>query len=300
MICWSSVVAQDKFSTILDQSTQSISSNFTDTSSSEYFAPRGSGIQAFVYDVVDRFVFPLLLIGSVLVVIVGLYDLMLSGKEEIEKWTKYIGYGALGIVVIQSAKFITSTYTGIIQSVVPSNSSNWSITFAQLAYEIYKQLLMPFIDIFMYIVIGVLFLILMVHVMRFVTSSDEDIAQKARSIVISNVIGIVVILLAKVMVESIYGKQSEIIANGTPADLGWIGSGVLGGADLTLVFGIVNYMLGFLGLVILILIIVQTYQLLFKPTDQDILKKIKSNLVYIVIGLGIIALAYVIVNFVLI
>jgi Type IV secretion system pilin len=168
---------------------------------------------------VDKFVFPLLIAASILTVVIGLYDIMISGKEDIEKGTKYIIFGVLGIVIIQSAKFITSTYIGIITKVVPYDNTSPTVNFAQSAYEIYNQLIMPFINVFMYAVIGTLFVILLVHVMRFITSSEEDVAAKAKSIMISNVVGIIVILLAKTMVETIYGKQETVIKSSAATNL---------------------------------------------------------------------------------
>jgi hypothetical protein len=161
----------------------------------------------------------LLIAASILTVVIGLYDLMFTGKEDIEKVTKYIIFGVLGIVIIQSAKFITSTYISIITEVVPYDNTSQTVNFAQSAYEIYNQLIMPFINVFMYVVIGMLFVILLVHVMRFITSSEEDVATKAKSIMISNVVGIIVILLAKTMVETIYGKQATVIKSSSATNL---------------------------------------------------------------------------------
>ncbi len=295
------LVAQEKFSDALNESTASIRGNFDDTATLTYYTPRWGWLIDFVYDVVDKFVFPLLIVASILTVIVGLYDIMFSSKEDIEKGMKYIIYGVLGIVVIQSAKFITSTYISIVEKVAPHNTV-WpgSLTFTQMAYELYNQLVMPFVNIFMYAVIGTLFVILLIHVMRFITSSEEDVAKKAKAIMISNVVGIIVILVSKTIVEAVYGKQSEVIKSTNPTELGSIGTWVLAGADFSLVFTIINYALWFLWLAILILIIIQTYQLLTNPTSEDLMKKIKNNMIYIFIGLAIIAFAYVIVNFVII
>jgi hypothetical protein len=303
------VVAQDKFTDALDKSTKLIQprleNNADYSSRTENNTLNGSansfgGTALFVIDIVDKFVFPLLIAASILTIVIGLYDLMFTGKEDIEKGTKYIIFGVLGIVIIQSAKFITSTYIGIVTKVVPSENTNQAINFAQSAYEIYNQLIMPFINVFMYVVIGVLFVILLVHVMRFITSSEEDVAAKAKSIMISNVVGIIVILLAKTMVETIYGKQETVIRSSAATNLWDIGTWVLAGADFTVVFSIINYVLGFLWFVILLVIIIQTYQLLVNPTSDELIKKTKTNLMYIVIGLAIIALAYVIVNFIII
>ncbi len=301
--------AQDKFTDALDKSTVLIKSNLennasyssrTSTNTLNNSANSFSGTALFIIDVVEKFVFPLLIAASILTVIIGLYDLMFSAKEDIEKGTKYIIFGVLGIIIIQSAKFITSTYISIITKVVPYDNASQTINFAQSAYEIYNQLIMPFINVFMYVVIGTLFVILLVHVMRFITSSEEDVATKAKSIMISNVVGIIVILLAKTMVETIYGKQETVIRSSAATNLWDIGTWVLAGADFTVVFSIVNYALGFLGFVILVIIIIQTYQLLVNPTSDELIKKTKTNLMYIVIGLAIIALAYVIVNFIIV
>ncbi len=300
--------AQDKFTDSLDKSTVLIKSNLeNDTaytiqwwSDLSNTASRFWGTATFVINVVEKFVFPLLIAASILTVIIGLYDLMFSDKEDIEKGTKYIIFGVLGIIIIQSAKFITSTYISIITKVVPYDNTSQTINFAQSAYEIYNQLVMPFINVFMYVVIGTLFVILLVHVMRFITSSEEDVAAKAKSIMISNIVGIIVILLAKTMVETIYGKQETVIRSSAATNLWDIGTWVLAGADFTVVFSIVNYALGFLWFVILVIIIIQTYQLLVNPTSDELIKKTKTNLMYIVIGLAIIALAYVIVNFIIV
>jgi len=157
---------------------------------------------------------------------------------------------------------------------------------------------MPFISIVMYIVLGVLFVLLMLQVIKMITSSDEDVTSKARAIIVSNIVGIIVILVAKTIVEAIYGKQEDVLAK--PTTIGDIGGGVLADADLTIVFSIINYILGFVALIILIIILVQTYQLLVNPTNEELIKKTRTNIFYILIGLAMIALAYVIVNFIII
>lgn len=301
--------AQEKFTDALDKSTEFIKPRLENDpiyttqwwSDLSNISSRFWGTAVFVISIVEKFIFPLLIAASVLIVILGLYDLMFSAKEDIEKGTQYIIYWVLGIVIIQSAKFITSTYIGIVSKVVPYDQSwNKWLNFAQSAFEMYNQLVMPFINVFMYVVIGMLFVILLVHVMRFITSSEEDVAVKAKSIMISNAVGIIVILLAKTMVETIYGKQATVIRSSAATNLWDIGTWILAGADFTVIFSIVNYALGLLWFVILVIIIIQTYQLLINPTSDELIKKTKTNLLYIVIGLGIIALAYVIVNFIII
>ena len=63
----------------------------------------------------------------------------------------------------------------------------------------------------MFLVIGVLFLILLLHMYRFVISPDEKIKEHAKTIIIWNAIGILTIIFSKSLAETIYGKQADVI-----------------------------------------------------------------------------------------
>jgi|GEM_PF-4002063 len=65
----------------------------------------------------------------------------------------------------------------------------------------------------MYIIMGGMFVLLLVKTIQFITSPSDKAPAQAKSIIISAVTGIVVILLAKTMVEAVYGKQADIIKN---------------------------------------------------------------------------------------
>gem|GEM_PF-3194452 len=54
--------------------------------------------------------------------------------------------------------------------------------------------------------------------------------------------------------------------------------------------------MGFIGLFLLVMIILQAIQLLTNPTDEGTQKKLRKNIIYIVIGLAIIGTAYVVTN----
>lgn len=63
----------------------------------------------------------------------------------------------------------------------------------------------------MFLVIGVLFLILLLHMYRFIMSPDDKIKEHARTIIVWNAIGILVIIFSKSLAETIYGKEAEVI-----------------------------------------------------------------------------------------
>lgn len=78
----------------------------------------------------------------------------------------------------------------------------------------------------MFLIIGVLFLILLIHTYRFLTSPDEKIKEHAKTILIWNTMGILLIMFAKSLTETIYGKQTDVI-NPNATSLADIGTGIL-------------------------------------------------------------------------
>jgi hypothetical protein len=70
--------------------------------------------------------------------------------------------------------------------------------------------------------------------------------------------------------------------------------------QIPLVYTVVNRVLWLTALVILILIIVQTIQLLLKPSDEKQMTSVKNSLMYMLIGLLVIGTGYLIVNFLII
>jgi hypothetical protein len=69
---------------------------------------------------------------------------------------------------------------------------------------------------------------------------------------------------------------------------------------LTLFYTIINRVLGLAAFLVLIILIIQWYQLLINPNDEELLSSIQKNLWYIFIGILVVWSAYLIVNFFLI
>ena len=290
---------------VVDASTIDTTNNFNDSilesidpikSRLDSTTLRGAeGIKIRLIDMMKKIVVPIFTLISILIAMLGFYELMFSTKEDdTKKSTNYIVYGVIGLVIIQTAGFVA---WGLVELVSSSNLA--SQDFNALAGQLYYKLIFPFIKLGMYVVMGILFLVLLTHVVRFLTSGDDAGSKNTIAIMTSTVSGILVILVSKTLVESIYGKESEVIGSGL-SDLWFVGSGLLTDQNLTLVYTIINYAMSFIAFVVLVIIIIQTYQLLFQPSDEDRLKKIKSNFLYIFIWLAMIACGYLIVNFLLI
>jgi hypothetical protein len=133
----------------------------------------------------------------------------------------------------------------------------------------------------MYLVLGAMFIILLSRVIGFLFGSDADAKKKAGTLIGWNIISMFVIIGAKQIIEAVYGKQAEVAK--PISNLGEIGSGILANKNIPLIYHIINRVLGLTSLVLLILIIVQTLQLLLKPNDEKQMTSVKNSLLYMVI-----------------
>lgn len=218
---------------------------------------------------------------------------MFSGDDKaVGEWTKYVIYGLVGIIVIMSAKYIWSNIYGIL------TPASGDLKWFSIAQDLYDKLAYPFIKFAIYLVLGAMFVILLTRVMSFLFGTDADAKKKAGTLIGRNIIGMLVIIWAKQIVEAVYGKYAAVVKD--ISNLGEIGSGVLADKQIPLVYTVVNRVLGLTSLIILILIIVQTVQLLMKPSDDKQVTSVKNSLMYMLIGLLVIGTGYLIVNFLVI
>lgn len=244
--------------------------------------------------VVQKVIVPIIVIVGVLMSIIGFYEIMTSDKEEDQKkGFQYVLWWVVGIIVMLSASFIANRLVG----------SGGVLDFVQqfqgnvAAWKLYSLIIFPFLKMIMFIVIGILFLVLILHMYRFLMNPDDKIKQNARTIIIWNAIGILTILFAKAIVETIYGRQEDVI-NPNATSLADIGTGVLADKSFSWLYVVLNWVMGLVGFVVVVLIIVEAVNLLRNPTDEKQIEKIKKSFLYIVIGIVIIGVSYAITNFV--
>jgi Na+-driven multidrug efflux pump len=113
------------------------------------------------------------------------------------------------------------------------------------------------------------------------------------------VIGIIVMLAAKQIVEAIFGQRTNVI-NSNADTLGDIGTGIFETSNIPIIYTVLNWIMGLATLVVLVLIIFQTFQLLTKPDSPDNITKIKKTLLYVAIGVLVIGTGYIISNVLLV
>ena len=143
-----------------------------------------------------------------------------------------------------------------------------------------------------------MFIILLTRTFYYITNPGDETRKKALTVIIRNVLGMLIILASKQIVELVYGQKEQVLQQNAQ-NIGDIGAGILEN-NIPILYEIINRILGFTAFVILIIIIFQSYQLLVNPNDPDTISKIKKNIGYIAIGVLVIGAGYVITNFLII
>ena len=277
----------------IEKATQSLSGNL-DVGPSD--VDMKVGATNFVMKRVIEVLFPVMIVIWVLVAMVGLYS-MLTNPDKIKEGMTMIISGMIGIVFMYSARYIS---TEIFQTLWNS-WGGWkeAITAAKLITSIYNKILYPFVKIAIYFSLGILVIIMMSRVFTYITSQEEWVKKKAMGVISWTTIGIVIISAAKQIVEAVYGKQETVLKE-TPQSLSDIGTEVLNPKSIPILFQVINRSLAIISLVLLVIIIMQTYTMLTKPDDESTFKNLKQTIVYALIGLLLIGAAYLIANLLII
>lgn len=284
-----------RFDTAVNDSVVSVSQNIDLTHNGTQWWV--AGLRDFIIDIVKKVITPIVIIIGVLLAILWFYNMFGSTKEDDQKkWFNYILRGVIGIVVMVSANFLADT---LVNGGIFTYDASWQLLGTITAQKIYNKLMFPFIKFSMYLVLWVLFVLTLLRTISMVTSPKDDAKQKAMTIIQRNAFGIIVIIFAKNLIETIYGTEAQV-TSATATNLGQIGTGILADKQIPYVYTVINYIIGFLGLFILVMIIIQALQLLTNPTDDGVQKKMRKNVIYIIIGLVIIGTAYVVTNFLIV
>lgn len=160
---------------------------------------------------------------------------------------------------------------------------------------LYDKLVYPFLKLAIYFSLGALVVIMMTRVFTYITSQDDKVKSKAMGVITWTTVGVLFITGAKQLVEAIYGKQQAVL-NGNATQLSEIGSQILNPKSIPILFQVMNWALGLISFVLLIMIIFQTYKMLTQPDDESTFKSLKQTIVYAVLGLLLIGSAYLIGN----
>jgi hypothetical protein len=143
---------------------------------------------------------------------VGLYTILTNPDKMKEGMTMIIS-GMIGIVFMYSARYISHEVFNTLWKT--GSPDPQGIKVMELIKNMYDKILYPFIKIAVYFSLGILVIIMMSRVFTYITSQDEGVKKKAIGVISWTTIGIVIISAAKQIVEAVYGKQEQVLKDGT-------------------------------------------------------------------------------------
>lgn len=232
----------------------------------------------------------------ILMAMFGMYSVMFSGWEwDFSRWVKYIIYWIAWILIILSAEYITNV-------VVEWIFNSWQIdnfVWVDIAATLYEQIVYPFLKMLIYLVLWVLFVMLLVNVVKYIFSTEDEIHSKAVTMIMWTFISMFVIIWSKQLVEAVYGSQEEVI-NQNAQTLWDIWEWIFASKEIPLLYTIINWVLWITAFIILLLILFQTFKFLTNPSSEDQMQSIKKSLLYIFLWIVVIWAGYLIVNFLII
>lgn len=267
------------------------------------------GIRDFLLLVWSEILIPVFIFIGIIFALIWFYKVMVADtNEEMQKASYFLLWWVVGILIMVSAGFIVDTLVGI-------NESNpfqwWANSIAgtissgawwwEIARAMYDQLFYPFLGLAFDLIIWVLFIFVLIEAFKYLTSGTDDTQKQAFSLLLYSAIGTITIIISKALVELVYGEYTDVVA-WWATSLDDIGTGTLEqwAAWFTLFYTVINRVLGLAAFLVLVILIVQWYQLLINPNDDELLKSIQKNLWYIFIGILVVGAAYLIVNFFLV
>ena len=249
-------------------------------------------VQTFIQRLISNILIPIIVIAGIIVWIIWAYSTLTSSDpEKMKKWTHMMIFGVLWIIIILSANYIWNTIFDIFGQWNMSDM-NW----VELAQSLYEKIAYPFIKMAIYLSLGVLFVILAWKSISIITSGD---IKKAWNIIAWTAISMLVIIWAKQIVEAVYWKQQDVL-NANATNLWEIGTWLLADKNIPILYEIINWVLGLTATIILVIILIQTFQILINPSKAENRNKLWKSILYIFIWIVIIAAGYLLTNLLII
>lgn len=254
-----------------------------------------TNVKWFMVGIAKDIVMPIVIVIWLILAFVDFYELAMSDKEDKRKSSRnYLLWWTIWVIIMVSTWFIVS-------NLVWYNWSSWIIWTnatkdpASIAAYLYGNIIKKFFVLAMSVIIWILFVVLVISLIKFISSWDkEDMKKHTKTIIAWNSIWIFFILFAKNIVEMFYSK----VGPGTQSF--WDQSAILENRNLWWLSTILNYLLWFLAFIITVFIIYKSLLILLKPDDETTYKNLKKHFLYATLGVLVIWGVYIIANFLII
>ena len=208
-------------------------------------------------------------------------------------------FGIIWIIIMVSAKFIATSLVwtgGVISSEFGTINDSAKPSWITFASNLYNNIIYPFIKIALYFVIWILFFMMVWKVISFVLSTDDSVKKKAWGVIIWCVVGILIVMWSKQIVEAVMWNQEAVLKTDK---VQWISdqwNDILEFWNVPIIAQIINWVMGLTMFIIVVLIIIQWYKIFTKPDDPKTRESMKKAILYIVIWVLVIGAAYIISN----
>ncbi|MDC0506035.1 pilin [Candidatus Gracilibacteria bacterium] len=194
-----------------------------------------------------------------------------NSEEDVSKFKRGVLWITVGIIVMQLAySFVIAVYDGGLGSGLAGSLADTIIT--------------PLINLlialasFFFIIMGI------VAFYRLVTSNgEEQAATDAKTTLINAILGFLLIQLAQFIVGAVYNSSREAVVDPNGFS--------------TVIVDIINWLNGFVGIAVIIMIIYTGAQILLSAGDEEVLTKAKKAMVYIAIGVVILLINLLVLTF---
>jgi len=253
-------------------------------------------VKAIIWYAIDVFI----VIGIALAFFGG-YTIMTSNSEDkMKEWIRLIVFGILWIIIMMSARFLAEWLVWD-RGLISTEFLKWEDPlWVNLAKNLYEKLLYPFIKVALYLVIWILFFMMAAKVITFVISTDEAAKKKAWWIIIWCVVGILIIMWSKQIVEAVMGSQDEVLNTAAKTfewwRVDWMWAELTEFNNIQLISQVINWVMWLTMFVIVVLIIIQWYSMFTKPDDPKNRERLKKCMLYVIIWVLVIWASYVISN----
>lgn len=249
--------------------------------------------------VIVWYIIDIFIVVWIAVAFIGGYKIMTSDKEDsLKEWIRLVIFGIIWIIIMVSARFLAEWLVGdngIITDEFTNNSLTNQPNWVEFASALYEKILYPFIKIILYFVIWILFFMMVWKVVGFVTATDDSAKKKAGWVIIRSVVGILIIMWAKQLVEAVMWKQEAVLNDKAQWISGWetwMWNTILWFENIPIVAQVINWVMWLTMFIILVLIIIQGYKMFTKPDDPKNRESLKKTLLYIIIWVLVIWAAY--------
>lgn len=213
--------------------------------------------------------------------------LILSDKteEELSNFKKGIIWITVGIMVMQmSYIFVVALFD--------QGSS------AKLAYSLYETIILPLIELVRTLASFIFIAVAIFAFYRLITANgSEEEAKNGKMTILYAIFGFILVTLAGNIVKAFYGKVD--------CGAGWNLLSIDGRCNveqdlsqgIDIVINVLNWVNGFIGIAVILMLIYAWFLTLLSAGDEDKVKKTKSIILFVAIGLFVLATNYLILTF---